>query len=136
MMTTGTILVDKELTGEVIGAMFTVYNELGYGFWESVYANALMVELSKRGLRVEREVLTQVYYQGQIVGQFRLDMVVEKRLVVEIKSCPKVGAVERRQLFNYLRATNYRLALLLHFGPKPAFNRFIWTPKTRTLASD
>lgn len=124
-------LIEEELTGETIGGFFTVYNALGYGFWESVYANALTVELTKRGLLVEREKLVQVYYENQPIAQFRLDMLVENRLLVEIKSCSKVGEVEHRQLFNYLRATDFEIALLLHFGPKPAFNRFVWTKKQK-----
>ena len=112
-----------------------MYNALGYGFWESVYANALVLELGKRNLLVQREVPAQVYYEGQPVAQFRVDMVVQKRLLVEIKSCAKVGEVERRQLFNYLRATDFRLALLLHFGPKPTFSRFLWTPRHRNPQS-
>lgn len=122
-------VVEKELSYEIVGAFYTVYNALGYGFLESVYANALSLELQMRNLRVQREVPIDVFYEGQCVGRYRMDMLVEGRVLIETKSSAAVGESEHRQLFNYLRASKLPVALLLHFGPKPAYKRLVWTGK-------
>jgi GxxExxY protein len=120
-------IVEKELSYEIVGAFYTVYNVLGYGFLESVHTNALSFELQMRNLKIQREVPVEIMYEGQPVGHYRIDMLVEGKILVEVKSCASVGETERRQLFNYLRATKLPLALLLHFGPKPSYKRFVWT---------
>jgi GxxExxY protein len=122
-------VVEKELSYEIVGAFYTVYNALGYGFLESVYANALSLELRMRNLKVRREVPVDVLYEGQCVGRYRMDMLVEDRVLIETKASAAIGAGENRQLFNYLRASRLQLALLLHFGPKPAYKRLVWTGK-------
>jgi GxxExxY protein len=123
-----TKLILEDLTKEIIGAFYTVYNELGYGFLESVYLNALSLELQLRGLSVQREVPVQIQYLGQPVGLFRMDLVVNGSVLIETKSCKDIGDTERRQLLNYLRATEMQVGLLFHFGPKPKFERLI-SPK-------
>jgi GxxExxY protein len=123
-------LVDKELTGAVIGDFLTVYNDLGYGFAEPVYSNALSLELRLRGLKVERERLVEVFYRGQPMGRYRTDIIVEGRLLIEIKASPVIVDADRAQVFNYLRATDLPLGLLLHFGPRPQVKRFI-SPKAQ-----
>jgi len=125
----GEELLDKELTGEVLSGFYAVYNALGYGFLENVYASALSLELRRRGLTVQREVPVQVYYAGQPIAHYRVDMLVNARLVLEIKATSAIGDPDRRQLFNCLRSTELQLGLLLHFGPKPAFHRSISTRK-------
>lgn len=124
-MTEKTKLLHEQLTAEIIGGFFIVYNALGYGFLEHVYANALSLELRNRRLHIEREVPCEVQYAGQPVGTFRMDMVVQRRVVVEVKSCAQVGKAEERQLYNYLRAGTLTVGLLLHFGPRPSFKRFV-----------
>lgn len=118
-------LLHEQLTADIIGGFFIVYNALGYGFLEHVYTNALSLELRNRRLRVEREVSCEVQYAGQTVGTFRMDMVVQRAVVVEVKSCAQVGRAEERQLYNYLRAGTFTVGLLLHFGPTPSFKRFV-----------
>jgi GxxExxY protein len=120
-------LVEKELSYEIVGAFYTVYNALGYGFLESVYANALSVKLEMRKLKVQREVPVDVLYEGRCVGRYRMDMLVEGRVLIETKASAAVGASDNRQLFNYLRASKLPIALLLHFGPKPFYKRLVWT---------
>jgi GxxExxY protein len=122
-------LIEKDLSYEIVGAFYTVYNGLGYGFLESVYANAMSLELQMRNLKVQREVPIEVLYEGQPVGRYRMDMLVEGRVLLEVKSCATVGETENRQLFNYLRASRLPLVLLLHFGPTPVYKRFVWTGK-------
>lgn len=118
-------LLEEALTREIIGAFYEVYNTLGYGFLESVYAAALERELKRRGLRVEREVWLDVYYKGERIGAFRADMVVESRVVVENKARVKVSDADRDQLRNYLRCSILEIGLLLHFGPRPAIQRVV-----------
>ncbi len=109
----------------MIGAFFDVYNNLGYGFLEHVYSKALEHELRERGHRVRREVWVSVSYKGVLLTSQRLDFVVDERLVLEIKSTPSLPASAARQLYNYLRATDLPVGLLLHFGPQPRFHRLI-----------
>jgi len=111
------------LTRSVIGAFFEVYNSLGYGFLEHVYASALEGELVERGHRVGREVSVTIYYKGREIARQRLDMIVDGILVVEIKAGETLPPASLRQVFNYLRATHLRVGLLFHFGAKPAVRR-------------
>ena len=118
-------LIEKELTHSVIGAFYEAYNTLGYGFLESVYAAALERELIARGHRVSREHAVLVIYKGEQIGFQRVDMLVDDRLVVEIKSTPVLAPTATHQLLNYLRATSLQVGLLLHFGPEPRFHRVV-----------
>jgi GxxExxY protein len=118
-------LVDGELTRVIIGAFYRVYNAMGYGFLESVYARALYIELRKLGVRVEREVETVVFYEGHPAGRYRIDLLVEGRIVVEIKATKLLAPEHRRQLLNCLRCSDLEVGLLLHYGPDPKFYRVI-----------
>ena len=108
----------ERLTYSVIGAFYAAYNELGFGFLEHIYKRALELELTARGHRVRREVFVQVRYKGDDIGWQRLAFVVDDILVIEVKSTRMLEPNATRQLFNYLKATNLRAGLLLHFGPK------------------
>lgn len=121
----GQKLAFEKLTHAIIGAFYAVYNTIGYGFLESVYRNALVIELRRRGLRVEQEVPVEVFYLGERVGFYRIDVIVEGKILLEVKSCAAIGDIDRRQVFNYLRASRLPIVLLLHFGPKPSHKRFI-----------
>ncbi len=118
-------LIDRELTESVIGAFYEVYNELRYGLLENLYNEALARELAKRGRRVAREVRVQVYYKGEPIGLLRIDMIVDERLVVEVKSTHDLSKSSHRQVLSYLRGSRLQLALLLHFGPEAKFYRII-----------
>ena len=118
-------LFERELTHRVIGTFYDVYNALGYGFLESVYRSAFAIELTRRGIHVAVEVPVDVVYEGEVVGIFRADLLVESRVVLELKACQKLTAADEMEVLNYLRATDLELGLLFHFGPKPAFRRFI-----------
>jgi GxxExxY protein len=124
-MTQKNKLLHGALTGEILGSFLTVYNAHGYGFLEPVYANSLSLELRRRGLHVEREVAVEVQYLGQPVGHYRMDMLVNDLVVIEIKAGALLVDADRRQLFNYLRASRREVGLLLHFGPKPEFKRYV-----------
>lgn len=118
-------LLERERTRSIIGAFYDVYNTLGFGFIESVYAAALERELAARGHSVAREYAIQVMYKGQEIGFQRVDVLVDDRIVVEIKSTQLLAPTAQRQLFKYLRATNLEVGLLLHFGPEPKFHRLV-----------
>lgn len=118
-------LLESELTGEIIGAFYECYNELGFGFLESVYRRALTAELRKRGHRCLEEGLVEVAYKGAVVGAYRYDLLVDNRVLVEAKAGEVLGPTDKRQLLNYLRATRIEVGLLLHFGPEPRFLRCV-----------
>jgi GxxExxY protein len=113
-------LIDEELTHSVIGAFFEVYNTMGPGFVEILYAEALARELVARGHAVEREVTVPVSYKGDEIGVQRMDMVVNQTLILELKSSSSLNKEAPKQLLSYLRATKLEIGLLLHFGPDSA----------------
>jgi GxxExxY protein len=121
-------LIESELSRSIIAAFYAVYNYFGYGFAEVVYA-ALEYELTRRGHKVERELAIQIYYEDRIVAWQRLDMVVDGKVIVEVKATERMAPYAERQLRNYLRATEHRVGLLLHFGPEPKVHRLVDFPK-------
>ena len=118
-------MLHEDVTSAVIGAFYAVYNKLGYGFLENVYCAALELELRRRGLRVAREVLVPVYYDGSQIAKYRMDFVTEDVVVLESKSTAALNPSASRQLLNLLKATRFEVGLLLHFGPNPKFYRMI-----------
>jgi GxxExxY protein len=120
------------LLREIIGAFYDVYNTLGYGFLEVHYAAALERKLRSCGLEVSREHAVHVHFEGEAIGFHRLDMVVNSTVVVEIKATPALSPVARQQIYNYLRATDLEVGLLLHFGPVPRFQK-LFVPKTSQI---
>jgi GxxExxY protein len=117
------VIVEKELSHAIVGCFFEVYNELGYGFVESVYARALAITLRVRGLQVDREYPIAVTFRGEQIGFHRVDMLVEQRVIVELKSTERLADSARRQLRSYVTALGLDLGILLHFGPVPKFYR-------------
>lgn len=113
----------SEITEKVIGVFYDVYNELEYGFLESVYQESMAIALSDAGLRVEREVLVPVFFRGKSVGDYRADLVVNGVVIVELKTAKALESAHEAQLFHYLRATEIEVGMLLNFGPKPQFKR-------------
>jgi GxxExxY protein len=126
-----TPLIDAPVTGSIIGAFYAVYNTLRFGFLESVYAAALTDELHRRGHRVAREVAVPVYFRGQKIATQRLDLLVDGRVVVEVKSGEVLHQSAHRQLLSYLKSTEIEVGLLLHFGPEPRFYRAVTTKSPR-----
>ena len=116
----------EELTERIIGAFYRGYNELGYGFLEKVYERALAFELKREGLAFERQVPIKVFYQGEVMGDYVADFVVEGKVIVEVKALQEVGGAEGAQLLNYLRATGNSVGLLLNFGRKAEVKRKVY----------
>jgi GxxExxY protein len=120
-----TQLLEKELTGIVIRSFYETYNVLGFGFLEAVYRNALARELRDAGLHVLQETPVDVTFKGARVGTYRLDLLVQGKIAIEVKATTLLGPTDRRQLINYLRATSLDVGLLLHYGPEPEFHRLV-----------
>ena len=115
-----------DLTGKVIGAFFKVYNTLGYGFNEKVYENALAIELCKAGLKVVKQQEIVVYYEGETVGDYRTDIIVNDAVIVELKAVRELAEEHEAQLLNYLNATTIEVGLLLNFGVKAEHKRNVY----------
>ena len=122
-------MLHEETTSKIIAAFYAVYNNLGYGFLEKVYENALIIELEKRKLKVKQQVPIQVQYEGKVVGEYFTDLLVDDVVILELKATEKIIPAHEAQLINYLKATNIQIGLLLNFGPKAEFKRKIFTTK-------
>jgi GxxExxY protein len=122
-------ILERDLVHSIVGAFFEVYNHLGFGLLERLYSAALEYELELRGHEVAREVSVPVSYKGRHLGWQRIDMLVDRRVIVENKSTEVLPPFARRQLVNYLCSSRYQVGLLLHFGPRPRFYRFVDTRK-------
>jgi len=118
-------LKHSSITDAIIGASYEVYNELGHGFLESVYREALAFVLAKRGLSVEREKTVTVKFRNTTVGVFRTDLLVDNAVIVELKCARSLDPVHEAQLLNYLKATQFEVGLLLNFGTRPQFRRML-----------
>ena len=116
----------KELTGQIINAAQTVHTQLGYGFLEKVYHNSLLIELKKRGIPFEAQKVYTVEYDGKIVGEFFADILVDRKVIVELKSADKFMPFFEAQLLNYLKASGTEVGLLLNFGPSLQFKRMVF----------
>jgi GxxExxY protein len=127
MQSESSILLHPELTEKIIGVYYDVYNEIGHGFLESVYSNCMYLSLTDAKLLVQREVPIPMYFRGRDVGQFKADLVIADRVLVELKAVQNLDRSHEAQVMNYLRATRLEIALLLNFGgPKPQFKRIVF----------
>jgi GxxExxY protein len=120
------IYPEQELTQKILEASFAVHNASGAGFLEKVYANALSLELRQMGLVWAQEVPFRVKYKDVVVGDYSADLVVEKRVLVELKTCTGLDSVHEAQILNYLKASGIRVGLLMNFGkPRLEYRRFV-----------
>jgi GxxExxY protein len=127
-------LLCERLTREVIGAFYDTYRELGFGFSESICAEALAIVLHERSIRFDREASVLVSFRHRTVGVLRPDFVVDGSLILEIKSVRQLEARHDAQLLNYLRATPIEVGLLLNFGQTPEFRRFVFANERKGRA--
>lgn len=126
------MLLHEEITETIIKCFYTVYNQLGYGFLEKVYENALAMELRKEGLNCAKQVPIEVYYEEVSVGNYFADILVEDKVILELKAGDGALIEEHEsQLINYLKATDKEVGLLLFFGKKPIFKRKIFTNENK-----
>ena len=122
----GAKILYKDLSDKVIKCFYNVYDELGGGFLESVYEKSLMIELEDMGIAVENQKSIDVYYKKKLVGDFRADIVVEEKILIEIKAVSRLLPLHEAQLLNYLKATGIRIGLLVNFGERLEFRRKIF----------
>jgi GxxExxY protein len=115
-----------EITEKIIGAFYDVYNELGFGFLESVYHKAMLIALVDLGLSVETQVNLPVFFRGHLVGDFFADILVERAVILELKAADELASAHDSQLLNYLKASSAGVGLLLNFGPRPRFKRLVF----------
>jgi GxxExxY protein len=116
----------EEITQKIIQAFYKVYNTLGYGFLEKVYENAMYIELTEIGLKVDRQKRVLVYYKEHVVGDYSSDLTVENVVICELKTNESLIEDNENQLVNYLKATTIEVGLLLNFGKKPEIRRKIY----------
>jgi GxxExxY protein len=120
----------EELTHKIIGAAYKVFNTLGFGFLESIYKKAMIIELAKNNLKVEAEKPLKVYYDNQILGDFYIDLYIEDKVIVELKSVQNLVKEHEVQLVNYLKGLQKDIGLLINFGPSGVdVKRKFRTPK-------
>ncbi len=113
----------NELTDQIIKVFFDVYNELGYGFLEKVYQNAMYLELKSKGFHVEAQKQLKVYFKGIEIGEYYPDLIVNESVIIELKAAECIVEAFEFQLINYLKATDKEVGLLLNFGKKPEVRR-------------
>jgi GxxExxY protein len=117
---------EEALTEELIGIFYTVYNDLGHGFLESIYRKAFALQLTRKGIYFEQQKEMHIRYLGVDLGQFFADLVVQSSVIVELKAVAAIEKAYERQLLNYLRASDLEVGLVLNFGPKPQIRRMIF----------
>jgi GxxExxY protein len=120
-------LLHEDITGKILKAFYNVYNELGYGFLEKVYEKAMLYELKLIGLTADNQTPVKVEYKNKIIGDYYADIIVENKVIIELKAIECIIPEHEVQLVNYLKATNIEVGLLLNFGPKPQYKRRVLT---------
>ena len=118
----------EDLTSKIIACAYKIHNTLGFGFLEAVYQNALLIELLKTGLHAEKEKKIQVHYDSQLVGDYMADIIVENKIILELKSVKDLHPAHEAQLINYLKATGMEIGLLINFAESVQIKRKIYTP--------
>lgn len=119
-------LKHRDLTEKLIRIFFDIYNELGHGFLESVYEQAFAVSLAENGIFFERQIAAPVWYHGKQIGDFRADLLVDRKVIIELKVGRAIEPAWEKQLLNYLRATEIEVGMLFNFGPSAEFKRYVF----------
>jgi len=122
-----TNLLHKDITDDILKAFYHTYNTLGYGFLEKVYENSLSHILRQLNHAVKQQYPVTVYFEGIIVGEYFADVLVDDKVIVELKAAEGIAKEYEAQLLNYLRATDIEVGLLLNFGKKPEFRRKVYS---------
>jgi len=116
----------KALTEKIIKIFYKIYNTLGYGFLEKVYENAMMIEFKREDIPAYSQYAIKVFYEDEIIGEYFADILVDDKIIVEIKATRNIALEHEAQLLNYLKATDKEVGLLLNFGPKPEIKRKVF----------
>ena len=120
-------MLHQELSQNIIRIYYQVYNELGFGFLEKVYENAMFFELNNSGFFTQKQLPIKVHYKHREVGEYYADLIVENKIILELKAAESLAEEHECQLINYLKATDIVVGLLFNFGKKPEFKRKIFT---------
>jgi GxxExxY protein len=126
-------LQHRELTEKIIGLFYDVYNELGFGFLESVYEEAMGIALTDAGLKIQRQYPVPVWFRGRQIGDFKADLLVEEKIILELKAARSMDLAYEKQLLNYLRGTRLEVGLLLNFGPRAEFRRLAFSNERKSI---
>jgi GxxExxY protein len=129
-------LKHSELSDKIIGTFYEVYNELGFGFLESVYEEAMLMALEAKGLKVEQQVPIPVWFRGKKIGSFEADLIINGLVIIELKAVTVIDNAHIAQLLNYLRATEVEVGIVLNFGHKAEFRRKAFDNNRKKRASN
>lgn len=121
-------LIYRELSFKIIGIIFKIYNQLGYGYQEKHYQRALASEFKKENINFSREKEVEIKYNGELIGKYYLDFIVDKKIILELKVLPTFKSSDLRQTLEYLNATKLKLAILIYFTPEGVKYRRIISP--------
>jgi GxxExxY protein len=124
----------SELTEQIIGIFYEVYNELGFGFLEKVYEEAMAIALRERGLEFRQQASVPVWFHGKKIGSYDADLVVGEFVLVELKACKALEPTHEAQLLHYLRSTEIEVGLLLNFGPRPQVKRLAFGNERKKIS--
>jgi len=124
------------LTQAIIKEAYYIFNHLGSGFMEKVYENALILRLKKRHFNVKSQHQIKVYFEGELIGEYIADIIVEDKIIIELKAAKEINSIHEVQLVNYLKATGIEVGLLINFGDKLKFKRKVLTKNYRKLDAD
>lgn len=123
-------IIEKDLSYAIMQAAFKVHNKLGPGFLESLYEKAMVIELLSQGYRIEQQKQVIVTYKNQVIGKHILDLVVNERIILELKAVSDIAPIHKQQALSYLKATGLQLALVINFGtPRVQSYRVVNTKK-------
>lgn len=126
-------LLHRDLTDNIIGVFYDVYNDLGFGFLESVYEEAMVIALREAGLNVEQQVPVPVWFRGRSIGAFQADLLIDQLVIIELKAVKQLIEAHVAQLMHYLRATEIEVGLVMNFGQKPEFKRRVFENSRKGL---
>ena len=124
---------NNQLTNEIIGAFYAVYNTLGYGFLEKVYEKAMVIELRKRNIECVAQYLIEVNYHGEKIGHYYADILVKNLIVLELKASEFINKNDEFQLINYLKGSDKEIGFLMNFGKTPEFRRKIYSNSRKII---
>jgi len=119
-------IIYKQLSYDIMSAALTVHKKLGHGFLEKIYENALAIELKNHNILFRQQAPIKVFYENKLIGEYAADILVDDKIIIELKAAEEISNIHKAQLINYLRATNLRLGIIINFGkPRLEYKRVV-----------